>query len=56
MKIIKIYKSNTQVAKIVAEGDPRKMRDRLKQLRSGVKGKANGRGGKKYAVEYKLID
>lgn len=53
MKIIKIARGKES---IVDEGTRKQLTNRLKQLRSSTNGKASGRGGKKYKVEYKLVD
>jgi hypothetical protein len=52
MKIIKIADGKEEV---VAEGNRKKLNNRLKQLKSSTKGFQAGHGGNK-RVQYKLIE
>lgn len=52
MHLIKIAKGKQTV---IATGSRAKLNDRLKQLRSGTKGKSDG-NGQKYRVQYKIVE
>jgi hypothetical protein len=52
MYLIKITKGKET---IIATGSRAKLNDRLKQLRSGTKGKSDG-NGQKYRVQYKIVE
>jgi hypothetical protein len=52
MYLIKIAKGKETV---VATGNRAKLNNRLKELRSGTKGKSDG-NGQKYRVQYKIVE
>jgi hypothetical protein len=53
MRLIKIARGKEQV---VATGDRKVLNDKLIQLRKSTRNGISGRGGKKYPVEYRIVE
>jgi len=53
---VKIIRKAKGKETVIAEGNRAELNNRLKQLRTSTKAGVSGRHGKKYRVEYLLVD